>query len=118
MDKLHLCQGYSDPLGATFDGEGTNFALFSANATKVELCLFDASDPTRQTACFVLGEKTDEVWRGYLPGVQPGQLYGYRVHGPHDPENGHRAGRSSSRAANSAVPTSRISSGSTPAAPR
>ncbi len=90
MDKLHLCQGYSYPLGATFDGEGTNFALFSANATKVELCLFDASDPTRQTACFALAEKTEEVWHGYLPSVQPGQLYGYRVHGPYDPENGHR----------------------------
>jgi len=90
MDKLHLCQGYSYPLGATLDGEGVNFALFSANATKVELCLFDPNDPARETRRFTLTEKTDEVWHGYLPSLKPGQFYGYRVHGPYDPENGHR----------------------------
>ncbi|MGP9805422.1 glycogen debranching protein GlgX [Paracoccus sp. NSM] len=76
-------------LGATWDGSGTNFAIFSANATKVELCLFDDRGK-RETARIALPEYTDEIWHGYLPQVRPGQLYGYRVHGPHDPANGHR----------------------------
>lgn len=76
-------------LGASWDGEGTNFALFSAYAERVELCLFDASGQ-RETARVTLPEYTNEVWHGYLPGIGPGQLYGYRVHGPYDPENGHR----------------------------
>ncbi|WNC68682.1 glycogen debranching protein GlgX [Thalassotalea nanhaiensis] len=77
------------PLGATFDGSGTNFALFSANATKVELCLFDKVTET-ELSRVELTEYTDEVWHGYLPQVQPGTLYGYRVHGPYEPHNGHR----------------------------
>ena len=75
------------PLGATFDGQGTNFALFSEGAEKVELCLFD-DDGTEER---VLLEEVDAfVWHGYLPSVQPGQLYGYRVHGPYDPAQGQR----------------------------
>jgi isoamylase len=77
------------PLGATWDGSGVNFALFSAHAEKVELCLFDSSG-RREIARIPLPEYTHEVWHGYLPEVRPGQLYGYRVHGPYDPEAGHR----------------------------
>jgi glycogen operon protein len=77
------------PLGATWDGRGVNFALFSAHAEKVELCLFDRAGNQEQLR-IVLPEYTDEVWHGYLPEVRPGQLYGYRVHGPYDPANGLR----------------------------
>ncbi len=81
--------GTPHPLGATWDGRGTNFALFSANATKVELCLFD-KDGRRERKRIALPEHTEDVWHGYLPTVTPGQLYGYRVHGPYAPEAGHR----------------------------
>jgi glycogen operon protein len=77
------------PLGATWDGRGTNFALFSAHATKVELCLFDR-DGKRETQRITMPERTDDVWHVYLPQVTPGQLYGYRVHGPYEPGAGHR----------------------------
>ncbi len=81
--------GRPTPLGATWDGFGVNFALFSANAEKVELCLFD-SNGQRETHRIVLPEYTDEVWHAYLPEIRPGQLYGYRVHGPYRPDQGHR----------------------------
>ncbi|SFP64806.1 glycogen debranching protein GlgX [Tranquillimonas alkanivorans] len=81
--------GFDVPLGAHWDGSGTNFALFSAHAEKVELCLFDARG-RREIERIELPEFTHEVWHGYLPGVRPGQLYGYRVHGPYAPEEGHR----------------------------
>ncbi|MFC7336236.1 glycogen debranching protein GlgX [Haloferula chungangensis] len=81
--------GQPAPLGATFDGRGVNFALFSDRASKVELCLFDSPDSGVESHCIELPEKTDHVWHGYLPEVRPGQIYGYRVHGPHDPERGH-----------------------------
>ena len=81
--------GAPAPLGATWDGSGTNFALFSAHATKVELCLFNEAG-TREIARIALPEHTHQVWHGRLPGVYPGQLYGYRVHGPYAPEAGHR----------------------------
>ncbi|MBZ9822168.1 glycogen debranching protein GlgX [Mesorhizobium sp. CA4] len=81
--------GLPFPLGATWDGSGTNFALFSANATKVELCLFDQTG-RRELDRVLLPEHTEEVWHGYLAEVRPGQLYGYRVHGPYAPEAGHR----------------------------
>ena len=77
------------PLGATWDGRGTNFALFSVNATKVELCLFDR-DGKRETQRITLPERTEDVWHVYLSHVAPGQLYGYRVHGPYEPAAGHR----------------------------
>ncbi|HEV7371301.1 glycogen debranching protein GlgX [Arenibaculum sp.] len=77
------------PLGATWDGYGVNFALFSAHATKVELCLFDRSG-MREVERVALPEYTDEVWHGYLPEARPGLLYGYRVHGPYEPAAGHR----------------------------
>ena len=81
--------GLPYPLGATWDGRGTNFALFSAHAERVELCLFDASGD-RESARVPLPEYTHEIWHGYLPDVRPGQLYGYRVYGPYDPGAGHR----------------------------
>jgi isoamylase len=77
------------PLGATWDGRGTNFALFSANATHVDLCLFDRTGK-RETDRIPLPERTENVWHVYLPNVTPGQFYGYRVHGPYAPEAGHR----------------------------
>lgn len=80
--------GQPYPLGATWDGNGVNFALFSAHAEKVELCLFDPSG--REIERIALPEYTDHIWHGYLPGARPGLLYGYRVHGPYDPLNGHR----------------------------
>lgn len=87
--KQTVREGNPHPLGATWDGQGTNFALFSANATKVEVCLFDGSGKT-EIGRFVLPEYTDEVFHGYVPDVGPGTLYGFRVHGPYDPQHGHR----------------------------
>ena len=87
--SLAVWPGRPHPLGATWDGFGVNFALFSAHAEKVELCLFDANGQ-RETHRIVLPEYTDEVWHVYLPDVRPGQLYGYRVYGPYRPEQGHR----------------------------
>src|SRR6266508_6370221 len=78
------------PLGATWTGTGVNFALFSEHATKVELCLFDSPEATRESIRFPLAEQTDMVWHGFLPDARPNQLYGYRVHGPYDPSAGHR----------------------------
>jgi len=87
--RWRVWPGSPYPLGATWDGKGVNFALFSENAEKVELCLFDDRGKT-ETQRIALPEYTDEIWHGYLPDARPGQLYGYRVHGPYDPENGHR----------------------------
>ena len=84
-----VLEGSPDVLGARYDGSGTNFALFSAHAEKVELCLFDPSG-RRETDRIELPEYTHQVWHGYVPSVRPGQLYGYRVHGPYAPEQGHR----------------------------
>ncbi len=81
--------GESYPIGATWDGQGVNFALFSEHATKVELCLFDAKG-RRETERIELAEQTDQVWHCYLPEARPGLLYGYRVHGPFEPKSGHR----------------------------
>ena len=81
--------GLPYPLGATWDGKGVNFTLFSANAERVELCLFDPRG-RREIARVALPEYTDEVWHGYLPDARPGLLYGYRVSGPYDPARGHR----------------------------
>ncbi len=84
---MHAWPGNAYPLGATFDGSGTNFALFSEVADRVELCLFDAD---RQETRVEVTEVDAHVWHCYLPQVQPGQRYGYRVHGPFAPQNGHR----------------------------
>lgn len=87
MEKIQVWPGRPAPLGATFDGSGTNFALFSAVASQVELCLFDEDGVETRVD---LTEVDSDVWHAYLPGVQPGQHYGYRVHGPYDPTHGHR----------------------------
>ena len=84
-----LWPGSPHPLGATWDHEGVNFAIYSRHAEKVELCLYDEAGK-RETARLTLRERTDFVWHGYVPALKPGQLYGYRVHGPYQPESGHR----------------------------
>ncbi|WP_146853604.1 glycogen debranching protein GlgX [Brevifollis gellanilyticus] len=90
MNSFRLWQGSSYPLGANWNGEGTNFALFSEHAEKVELCLFDPADPLKEVARLHLRERTDHVFHGFMPDVKPGMLYAYRVHGPWKPEEGHR----------------------------
>lgn len=89
QNDVRIAEGAPFPLGATWDGEGVNFALFSANATKVELCLFDEAGE-KELERIELPEYTDEVWHVYMRGLKPGAVYGYRVHGPYDPEAGHR----------------------------
>src|SRR5438552_6327190 len=80
----HIWRGRPYPLGATWDGAGVNFAVFSENATAVELCLFSGRDGNAERR-IKLPEYTDHVWHGYLPEVRPGQRYGYRVHGAYAP---------------------------------
>src|SRR5262245_25244373 len=87
---MRVWPGRSYPLGATWDGAGVNFALFAEHATKVELCLFDSPDAGKEAQRIALPEQTDQVWHVYLPDVMPEQLYGYRVHGPYAPAEGHR----------------------------
>jgi len=87
---MRVWPGQPYPLGATWDGEGVNFALFSENATGVDLCLFDRGTDAAERVRIPLRERNDQVWHCYLPDMRPGQLYGYRVHGPYDPRAGHR----------------------------
>src|SRR3954466_1837903 len=89
VQRSPVREGSPFPLGATWDGLGVNFALFSAHATKVELCLFDDAGE-RELERLELPEYTDEVWHAYLPDARPGTIYAYRVHGPYEPEAGHR----------------------------
>ncbi|MBN9086525.1 MAG: glycogen debranching protein GlgX [Reyranella sp.] len=84
-----LLPGSPSPLGATWDGLGINFAVFSANAHRVDLCLFDPAG-RREVTRLTLPECTDEVWHGYLPDARPGVIYGFRAHGPYEPQRGHR----------------------------
>ena len=86
---MRISGGAAHPLGATWDGRGVNFALFSADAERVELCLFD-SQGRRELERISLPERTEDIWHGYCPDILPGQLYGYRVHGPYEPERGLR----------------------------
>src|SRR5579885_1191039 len=88
--KLKVLQGSPYPLGATWDGHGVNFALFSEHAAKVELCLFDSPEAEHESVRIQLPEYTNQVFHGYVKGLEPGQLYGYRVHGPYEPKRGHR----------------------------
>lgn len=85
----HLEPGTIHGLGATWDGKGVNFALFSAHAEKVELCLFSA-DGSQELHRLALPDPNNQVWSGYLEGAGPGTVYGYRVHGPYQPDLGHR----------------------------
>jgi glycogen operon protein len=87
---MNALPGRPQPLGATWDGAGVNFALFSEHATAVHLCLFDSPDAAGERICIPLTERTNRIWHTYLPGIGPGQLYGYRVFGPWDPASGHR----------------------------
>ena len=87
---MRVWPGQPYPLGAAWDGQGVNFAIFSESATSVELCLFNHQDDAIESDKILLRERTDQVWHCYLPDVRPGQFYGYRVHGPYDPENGNR----------------------------
>jgi glycogen operon protein len=87
---MKVWPGNPYPLGATWDGAGVNFALFSENATGVELCLFNNENRVRETKRIRMTEQTDQVWHVYLPEARPEQLYGYRVHGPYSPAEGHR----------------------------
>ena len=87
---MRVFPGAPYPLGATWDGAGINFALFSEHATRVELCLFDHRDAAAESARLEMAERTDQVFHLYLPDALPGQLYGYRLHGPYEPQAGHR----------------------------
>ena len=87
---MRIWPGSPHPLGATWDGEGVNFAIFSEHATSVELCLFDTPESAQPSAQVSMSAATDRVWHAYLPDVRPGALYGYRVDGPYAPEEGHR----------------------------
>jgi isoamylase len=87
---MRVWPGSPSPLGATWDGEGTNFAVFSEHATAVDLCLFNHGEDAQESDRIRLRERTDQIWHAYLPDVRPGQLYGFRVHGTYAPEEGHR----------------------------
>jgi glycogen operon protein len=89
MDTTILA-GNPFPLGATWDGKGVNFSVYSENATKVELCLFQTINDESESFRVNMMERTGSVWHIYLPGIHPGQLYGFRVHGKYEPQNGHR----------------------------
>ncbi len=89
VNSSRIQEGSPHPLGATWDGHGTNFAVFSAHASRVEVCLFDA-DGRHERTRIELPEYTDQIFHGYVPQIGPGTLYGYRAHGPYEPEAGHR----------------------------
>ncbi|MCP2043851.1 glycogen debranching protein GlgX [Pontibacter sp. HSC-36F09] len=88
--NITVYPGSPYPLGATWDGDGVNFALYADNATGVELCLFNSIEDESESVKIKMNERTHQVWHAYLPEIKPGQMYGYRVHGPYDPANGHR----------------------------
>ncbi|CAM4057182.1 isoamylase [Pedobacter westerhofensis] len=88
--NLNIFPGKPFPLGSSWDGNGVNFTLYSENATAVELCLFDPDNDEKETMRFSITEQTDLTWHIYVQGLAPGQLYGFRVYGPFEPENGHR----------------------------
>ncbi|ADO70113.1 glycogen debranching protein GlgX [Stigmatella aurantiaca] len=90
MKKAEVLPGRPFPLGATYDGEGVNFAVFSEHAKRIEVCLFDPDHPTQEIRRFPLLETTYQVWHGYVPGLKPGMLYGLRAHGPYEPKKGLR----------------------------
>jgi isoamylase len=90
MNTQRIWLGYPFPLGATWMGNGVNFSLFSENAAGVELCLFEDPGSAEESVKIPMGEHTAQVWHVFLPDVRPGQLYGFRVHGPYEPEKGFR----------------------------
>src|SRR5271166_4814866 len=88
--RFEILPGAPYPLGATSDGSGVNFSIFSEHATGVTLCLFGGVGGNTELARIPLAERTEHIWHGYVPGVRAGQRYGYRVSGPYDPPAGHR----------------------------
>ncbi len=90
---MEVWPGRPYPLGANWDGKGVNFAVFSEHARQVELCLFEKATDSAEAARIPLNQRTDFVWHCYLPRIRPGQLYGYRVDGPYEPQHGHRFNR-------------------------
>lgn len=88
--SIKIYPGDPFPLGATWDGEGVNFAIYSESATGITLCLFHSVEADHEALTIKMVERTEYIWHVYLPDVKPGQLYGYRVHGPYEPHNGHR----------------------------
>ncbi|HTF82535.1 MAG TPA: glycogen debranching protein GlgX, partial [Cytophagales bacterium] len=88
--QIQIFPGDPFPLGATWDGKGVNFALYAENATDVELCLFDSEQDTVESVKVKMPERTHQIWHIYIPELKPGQLYGFRVHGPYEPANGLR----------------------------
>ena len=90
MAAVKISSGKAYPLGATYDGKGVNFALFSANAEKVELCLFDKTG-TNEISRISITENEHNIWHVYLHGIEAGQVYGYRVYGPYKPQCEHTA---------------------------
>ena len=90
MTQVKAFLGQPNPLGATWMGNGVNFAIFSEHATGVELCLFDSVEATEENVRIPVKEQTYQVWHVFLPDVRPGQLYGFRVSGPYDPQRGLR----------------------------
>ena len=88
--NVNVEPGHPNPLGATWDGSGVNFAIFSEYATEVELCLFESPEDRAESFRIVLPGRSDKIWHGYFPDLRPGQLYGFRIHGPYDPQAGQR----------------------------
>ncbi len=87
---MEVWPGVAYPLGASYDGKGVNFAVFSSKAEMVELCLFDPDDPKREILRAPMADLTGHVFHSFVPGLSPGALYGYRVKGPYAPEKGLR----------------------------
>lgn len=90
MSNIKMYPGNPYPLGATWDGKGVNFALYADNATAVEICFFSSEKDETEIVKIKFKERSHQIWHGYFPDIKPGQLYGYRVHGPFEPEHGHR----------------------------
>ncbi len=90
MNNINVYPGHPYPLGSTWDGKGVNFAIFTDHATAVELCLFNEEKDEKEVIKLSLIERTHHIWHGYIPGIKPGQLYGYRIHGPLKPHEGCR----------------------------
>ena len=90
MRRMDVMPGRPTPLGATYDGRGVNFAVYSEHARRMEVCLFDPAEPSRELRRVPLLEQTGHVWHGYVPGLAPGALYGLRAHGRYEPRKGLR----------------------------
>lgn len=90
VNNIRAWPGSPHPLGTFWDGQGVNFSIFSENAVKIELCLFESAESANEYQRIRMPENTDQIWHCYLPDAKPGTIYGYRIYGPYEPENGHR----------------------------